>query len=243
MFDDVLARVEATLDVPYPDRALVVEEIASDLEGAYRSLRQKGLAEDEARAEALRMLELDEAAMGSLASVHLPAVQRLLARLPMPARDWLEAVATALPLAGLVVFLVMEVPMLMFFREGGFVIYLILGIGALAILLELQRAVIWFILRNHSARALRRNTPTPLYLGAATLALGLLGTALDYYVVVSRWAEGAIPDPQLRIGLKEPLPCLIVAGSMAALIFLLHAALQAGLRGIRVPAEATKESA
>jgi hypothetical protein len=236
MFEDVLARVEASVDIPYPERALLLEELAGDLEAAYRALRARGVPEGEAVQAAAHELELDAAALASLEAVHLPAVRRALARLPAAGRGWLEALANALPPAATLFFIAKEVPMIEFLREGGFVIYLILGVAALALLLELHRAVLWFVLRDHSPKALRRNTATPLYLAAAVLCLGLGGTALDYYVVFRRFAGGGLSEEALRVGLREPLPPLIVAGALGALVVLLHGALNAGLRRIRVPA-------
>jgi hypothetical protein len=235
MFEDVLETVEASLDVPYPDRALLLEEIEGDLESAYRSFRERGLSEADARAAALRELSLDEAAIRDVAAVHLPAVRRALTHLPPPAREWLESAALAVPLAGLVALLTTEVPLVHFLREGGFAIYLVLAVGVLALVLELQRAFLWFLLRDHSPAALRKNTSTPLYLAGATLCLGVLGTAVDYYVVFFGWSEGKIDEVGFRIGLREPLPCIIVGASLATLIFLIHGALQAGLRAIRIP--------
>src|SRR5262245_50005891 len=106
LFDDVLARLETALDVPYPERAQLLQELGADLDAAYRSLRAEGVPEVEARERALRMFELDDTTRASLQAVHLPVAQRLIARIPPPARDWLEATATALPLAGLVYFLI-----------------------------------------------------------------------------------------------------------------------------------------
>ena len=122
-----------------------------------------------------------------------------------------------------------------FLQEGGPVIWVILAIGVAALLLELQRGVLWFVVRNHSPASLAKNTPTPLYLAAATMSLGLLGAALDYYVIFRRWNAGVITEEMVHFGLKEPLPCIIVAGTLATVIVLAHGALQSGLRAIRVP--------
>lgn len=235
IFDEELARIEAELDLPYPDRALLVEELGSDLEAAYLALRAQGLAADDARDQALAELGLDRGALASLEAVHAPAVRRALARVSPPAREWLERVATGLPLAGVVVLLNTEVPLVHFLHQGGPANLLILGIGVLGLLLEIHRLFLWFVLRDHSAAALRHNTPTPLYLAAAAVAMGLLGTALDYYVVFHRHAEGALSAAELRIGLYEPLSCAIVGSGLAVLIVLFHAAAQVGLRALRVP--------
>jgi hypothetical protein len=235
MFDDALAHLEARLDVPYPERALLLEEIAHDLETAYLAHRGRGLSDRQARAAALRDLGLDDASLRSLEAVHMPAIRRALARLPAPGRQWLEAFALAFPLAGAAILLVLEAPMIDFLREGGVTTFVVLGIGVLALLVELYRFVVWFVLRDHSVQALRKNTSTPLYLAAATGVLGLFGTALGYYVVFRKWSEGALTEEVFRVGMREPLSAVIVGAGLAALVVLVHGALQLGLRAIRIP--------
>ncbi len=90
-------------------------------------------------------------------------------------------------------------------------------------------------MRDHSPASLSRDTPTPLYLAAAIVCLGLQGAALGYYLVFKLWADGRPTEDQLRSGLREPLPNIVVAGGIATLVILLHAVIKAGLRAIRVP--------
>jgi hypothetical protein len=232
LFADELARLEATIGVPYPARADVIEEMAADLLAAYREERARGHGREVARARALDRLGLNEEGRSALEGVHAPAPLRLLARLPATLRSWLHAVATATPLALLVVFLMVEIPVNEVLRNGGPVVTMILAFGSLGLLLEMQRFFIWFVLRDHSPEALRRNTATPLYLAAATVLLGLLGTSFRYYRFLGRLPEDLA---SLRIGLREPLTSLIMACSLAALTVLLHGALTAGLRALKVP--------
>ena len=83
-FDDVLRRLEAELDVPYPQRRELLDEIAADLAAAFAAARDRGLGEAPARAAALAALGLDDAARAALADVHRAPVARLLAALPPP---------------------------------------------------------------------------------------------------------------------------------------------------------------
>jgi hypothetical protein len=235
LFAEPLAELEDRLAVPYPDRALLLEELAADVSAAYGALRARGLGVEQARDEALRSLALDEETLRQLEDVHVPAVRRALGRLPPPVRQWLEILATALPLAALFVFLTMEVPLSEFLREGGEAIYFVLATGALGLFIEMQRLFIWFVLRDHSIAALRRNTPTPLYLAAATTLLGFLGTAIEYAAFLHRWAHRQIPLDRMADDVGQPLSCVITATSLATLIVLLHGALGVGLRAIRIP--------
>jgi hypothetical protein len=236
-FGEELARIEATIDVPYPDRAEVIEEMGADLLAAYREARARGQDEASARRAALSRLCLDEERLSGLADVHAPAPLRWLQRLPPALRSWLRATASAAPLAALVVFLVVEVPVNEVLRNGGPIVTMVMAFGSLGLLIEMQRFFIWFVLRDHSAEALRRNTATPLYLAAATVLLGLLGTAVRYYKFLGRLPEDLA---SLRLGLREPLTSVIMASSLAALTILLHGALAAGLRALRVPGDAAQ---
>jgi hypothetical protein len=241
MFEDVLEDLEARVELPYPERALVLDELAGELEAAYQAAREGGLEPAAARAAALAQLELDAAALASLEAVHLPVVRRALARLPAPLQGWVDAVGAAAPLFGFVVFTFTEVPLLLFFREGGFAVWLILALGGLAILLELHRALSWLVLRDHSAASLSRDTPTPLYLAAATLCIGVQGAALGYYFILQLWAQGRLEGARFHDALREPLPNLVVAATIAALVVLLHGAIKAGLRALRVPSHVSSK--
>jgi hypothetical protein len=53
-YGDVLARVETELDLPYPERALLIEELAGDLAAAAEALAAGGAAAKEAHATALQ---------------------------------------------------------------------------------------------------------------------------------------------------------------------------------------------
>jgi hypothetical protein len=231
-FSGDLTRLEAAIQIPYPERAEILDEVRADLRAAYQHARAQGLDDQSARQQALAELGMAEETRVALEGVHATAPLRLLGRLPVAVRSWLRALATAAPLAGLVLFLVVEVPVNRFLLEGGGSVFLILAFGSLGLLLEMQRFFIWFVVRDHSPEALRRNTPTPLYLASATVLLGVLGTSMKYYSFLSRWGGGL---REARRGLSEPLTLMILACCLAALTVLLHSALCVGLRALRVP--------
>jgi hypothetical protein len=232
LFADDLVHLESSIQVPYPERAEILDEVRADLAAAYRHARARGLDGPAARQQALSQLALADDARAALEVVHAPVPLRLLGRLPAALRSWLRALATAAPLAALVLFLVLEVPVNRFLNEGGKSVFLILAFGSLGLLLEMQRFFIWFVVRDHSAEALRRNTATPLYLAAATVLIGVLGTSMRYYSFLNRWG-GSLRE--IRRGLSEPLTLMIMACCLAALTVLLHGALSVGLRALRVP--------
>ena len=138
-------------------------------------------------------------------------------------------------IAALLIVLATEVPLSHFILEGGLTVFLVIGLGTSALVLEMQRLFLWFVLRDHSEAALAKATATPLYLAAGTTLLGLLGTALGYYVVLYRWSTEGLPPEVLKVGLREPLSCVVLGTALSTLVVLLHGALAAGLRAIRVP--------
>jgi len=234
---DYLQRIDAELAIPYPERARFLDELHGDLETAFALQREQGLDEVAAEQATLREFEFDFEAIAALNAVHVPAVQRLLARLPGRSRSLLESIAVGLPLLLLLVLISVRVPLASFLREGGAVSIVILAVGALALLLQFERLFVWFVLRDHTATALRLNTRTPLYLAAASLLLGVLGSSLGCYVVLFAWSAGQIDGAGVKIGLRESLSPIVVGSAFATLVVLLHAALQAGLHALRVPDE------
>src|SRR5690606_14951612 len=100
---------------------------------------------------------------------------------------------------------------------------------------ELRRIYLWFIKKDHSDDSLARNDSFPLYAAALTFLIGVLGTALGYYVVIKKWASNSLAIEELRIGLHEPLPCLIIATALAATIVALHFMILQRLKAIGVP--------
>lgn len=234
-FGEALARVEERLDLPYPDRAELLDELAADLEAAYLAFRERGLGEAEARDAALREVSLDPADLAALADVHRPAARRALDRLPARARTLAAPAALAFPFLALLWLLSAKVPLVLFLREGGAAVAWVLALGALALFLELRRFFVWFVLRDHGPAALAEDTPAPLYLAAGAALAGLGGTALGYHAVLARWEAGLLAPGALRAGLREPLACAVTGCALATLTVLLHGALAAGLSALRVP--------
>lgn len=234
MFDDVLQRVEAALDVPYPHRARILRELEADLWACYGALRDEGASETEARAAALRDLGLDDHALRSLSALHTPAIRRILLRLPAPAREPAEWLAAGASLTACLYFFLKEVPMLEFIRQGGIVMPIILIIGGAAMLLQMRRAFSWFVTRDHSPAALARNTATPLYLAAAALCISIAGSALGFRAVLGRISDGTLPPEVMIPGAFEALAPVLLGGVLATLVVLIQAALAAGLRAMQV---------
>lgn len=124
--------------------------------------------------------------------------------------------------------------MIQFLNEGGVIIYAILSIGGIALLMQFIRCFKWFIRRDHSDESLAANSSTPIVAAAVLGFVGILGTAIGYYVVFQKWASHAISDAEFKVGLYEPLPCLIVAMLLGTIILTIHWATQSRLRSIGI---------
>ncbi|MDP2478910.1 MAG: permease prefix domain 1-containing protein [Candidatus Palauibacterales bacterium] len=70
VFERVLRRAEAGLRVPEPRRSRILLEMASDLEDLYRSYRERGLDEEEARERAVRLLGASPEVLAELGRTH-----------------------------------------------------------------------------------------------------------------------------------------------------------------------------
>lgn len=236
MFDDALRRIEAMLDVPYPQRSHILRELEADLCACAEALREQGASDEEARDAALRDLGLDEEALASLSALHAPIIRRLLLRLPKPAREPAEWLAAGSSLIVGLYYMFTEVPMLEFMREGGYAMYFTLFICGAALLLQARRAFAWFVARDHSPASLARNTATPLYLAAAAMIGALGGTAAGLRITFYHVVQDKLGSDVALIGAYESLANLVLGTTLVFLIILVQAALNAGLRAMSVKA-------
>ncbi len=74
----------------------------------------------------------------------------------------------------------------------------------------------------------------PVIAAALIAFVGILGSAVGYYVVFTKWANQTINETEFKIGLYEPLPCIIVAMLLGAIILTIHLITQSKLRSIGV---------
>jgi hypothetical protein len=79
-FDDALRRAAANLDLPQPERARILEEIAVDLEELRAELVRRGVPEAAAEARAVELLAPSDVAVQALVGVHEPLYRSLARR-------------------------------------------------------------------------------------------------------------------------------------------------------------------
>lgn len=233
MFEKELKSLEDRMTVPYPERLCIIEEIKSDMEAAFEDIvRLQKLSEETAYKIVIKRFLPNEATTICLESLHAPLLKKILCYLPPSLQSLLLDVILAIVPAFYIFYLFTEVPMINFLMQGGLAIYVILVLAGIGLYLQLARIFNWFILKHHVKLTLDANTATPLYFAAASICFGLLGTSVAYYKVLLIYAKDVITFDQLKHGLYEPLPCVIIGSAFAIIIILLQIVIQTRLRAM-----------
>lgn len=177
-FAPLLERTDRALDLPQPQRARVMQELAADAADLFEHLRQRGLGEREAAGEVEKWLLADPGPIRELEDLHRPLHHRWAARFSQPGQHRVERATVALILVG---FLVAATRLL----SGTYVLaapfwsgYAVLALGVAAAALTTERvSALW--LRGGRSRDLHRRGLTALACTApAAVAVSLLGAAL-----------------------------------------------------------------
>ena len=79
-FDEALRAAAAALDLPQPDRARILEEIAADLEELKAELVRRGVPPERAETRAVELLAPSEVAIRALVDLHEPRYRSLARR-------------------------------------------------------------------------------------------------------------------------------------------------------------------
>ena len=185
-FGRYLRHVEKGLEVPYPQRKELLDEIAAHLEELFEEKLKAGFSEGEAKREALRAMALDEEFVGEIDEVHAPLVRRALATLPPPLSLVIEHFGVGfLAALVLIAIIVREDAMLQFFKEMGFFMYLLNFIGLAIVFLVGERTVSLFFKKDHSEENLGRRLLSLKFLGLASVMVGAIATLLGYFQAFS----------------------------------------------------------
>lgn len=227
-----LNALKARLGVPYPERHEFLRELTSDMQEHYQRLIDDGMTEEQASKQVRAAFSLTAEDLSRLEEVHLNFAGRMLHIIPEKFRD-VFVLCIKWCISSLFVFqLTTEAPMVQFLRDGGVIIYVILGLGGFVLLSQLYRCFRWFVRRDHSDASLASHTSSPITAAVLITMVGFFGTATGYYVVFHKWANNLITLDDLKYGLYEPLPCLIVATLLGSTIVVIHWASNSRLRSI-----------
>lgn len=198
-FAPFLADLERELDVPYPERRELLDEIGAHLEQLCQAMMQTGADVEEATARAIQTLAADQDFVHDIGEVHRSAIARALARLPRKVSLGIEytliSATGALLVAGV---LWQEAPMIQFFFDGGFWMIPLNLAGIAILVIAIERGYSLFLKRDHSPQNLGKRLLALKFLAVACVLSGVVGTLLGYYsafVVAERFIEamGAFP--------------------------------------------------
>lgn len=232
-----ISELESQLNVPYPERLYLLRELQSDMKSHYETLIAAGKSPQEAAGFVRECFALSQHDLGNLESIHQTTIQRALKKIPEQTRYQFLQLTKVCATCVLIMKLAKEAPMTRFLSEGGIAIYAIIAIGCVVLGMQVFRGFQWFVKRDHSPHSLASNTNTPIIAASLITMVGIFGTATGYYLVFHKWANHLISADDFKIGLYEPLPCLIVATLLGSTIVLIHWLTQSRLRSIGVPAK------
>lgn len=176
-FVRVLRQVDRRLRAPEPGRSRILVEMAHDLEDLYRSYRERGLSEAEARREAEKWLAPSPAALASLQTLHRPAFDRLLDRLGGTTRGRVE-----LALVSVVSLLAVGGGVLGILRSGALSasapgLWIVAALGAVGLGVGLNQAYALFVRSDRLEPRWQRKLGRVLAAAGATTLAGLLAGA------------------------------------------------------------------
>ena len=186
-FNEFLHQTGRRLALPEVTRSQILLEIASDLEDLFQHYVQQGMSEQEASARAEEMVDLSNEALAELVRIHSDT-RGWSDRVVRRAWPFWERMAMALIVLIFVISSGMDHGLNPFARSTGF-IWPVVGIAiALAVFFVVQLAR---SSEHTNPHRLRQSLATPLFLGAASVLIGFLGTGVTMY----RTLMGMAADP------------------------------------------------
>jgi len=216
-FNEFLHRTDQRLALPEITRSQILVEIASDLEDLFQHYLAQGLTEEEAAARAEEKVDMSDDALVELVRIHSDT-RTWADRLVRRARPFWERMAMAVIVLFFAVAASLDGATTPLLYVTGFV----WPIAAIAV--ALVAVLVVQLIRSSDgahARRQRQGLAMPLFLGAASLTLGFLGTG----VVLYRTLIGMASDPE-RAG---PIFAQGLLGGMSTLSISLLVALAAGV--------------
>lgn len=201
IFRQALLRLEQELDVPYPERRELLDEIASHLDDLFTDAKTAGASEQDASRHALACMAIDGDFVASMNTVHKTAVAKALARLHPSVSLGIEyGLILAVGLFLFTSVLIKEAAMVEFLLSGG-VFMIPLNLAGLAILvIAIERGYSLLVKRDHSKNNLMRRLLSLRFLAVACALTGGLGTLIGLFQ-----AFGAAEQIMARHGGQFPL--------------------------------------
>jgi hypothetical protein len=211
----------AELKIPYPARVHLARELACHLAHAPE--------------EQDPVLSADE--LADFYAIHNTWLLRALERVPERLRLAIELLLAGGPMTALLVYVKGESIMFDFIKQGGAGMHVILVVGALLLLRELHLLWRTLVIKDHSRKNLRLDTPSVAIGALALVLIGLGATGMGIFYAASYVEHQNLPATVFIQGLREASTCFIVSSVLAALVLLLHVFTRRTLLRWKVPAE------
>ncbi|MBN1946605.1 MAG: MotA/TolQ/ExbB proton channel family protein [Bradymonadales bacterium] len=181
-FESYLKRLELRLEVPYPERRELIDEMDAHLSALYQELCDQGLSPEDAEAAALERMAADETFIESIDEVHRPWVVRALRSLPRPLAISIDQLGIGLlGLFMIVTVITKEAAMVGFFLDGGLFMIPITLAGIAMLFVAGERIFSLYLKRDHAEGNLHRRLVLLKFLGFSTALLGVLGTLVGFF--------------------------------------------------------------
>ena len=215
-FNVFLHKTDERLALPKATRSLILVEIASDLEELFNHYIQQGLGEEEAAVRAEEKVDMSDEALAEIVRIHSEShgwTDRIVRRV----HSFWERIALTVIVLYFVASAALHSNASLFANLTVFIWPVLAVFVGLVVIFVVQMARF----SDHpSPRRMRDGLATPLFLGAASLVIGFMGTGIELYRTLKRMAA----EPEIA----GPLFAQSVLGVTATLAIALLVALTAG---------------
>lgn len=195
-FDEALRSAAATLDLPQPDRARILEEIAADLEELRAELVRRGVPEREAESRAVELLAPSDVAVRALVAVHEPRYRSLARRFSPSVLRRSERAAVLLVTVAALASAVVPLARSGLPRDPSPFLVPIFALLAGVLALSCHKAIQLYFQGDHEPGRLRSGLSGILAGSCLAVGCAFMGFVLELYRLM-RGVEAATPE---RIG-------------------------------------------
>ena len=217
--DEALRSVAARLDLPQPDRARILEEIAVDLEDLRAELVRRGLPEEEAEARAVELLAPSEVAVRALVDVHEPLYRALTRRFSPSVMRRSERLGVLLVTVAALAAAVLPLARSGLPRDPSTFLIPIFALLAGTLALAGRKAIQLYFQGDHEAGRLRSGLTAVLAGSGLAIGCAFFGFMFELYRLMVR-VEAGTPEsigPLLVLWVVD-MSVLVGAGLVTALV-------------------------
>jgi hypothetical protein len=185
-FASFLKQVNQKIDLPQPMKSRILLEISADLNDLYELYLEQGFNEKEAMQQAEIKCDLNEDTLNELIDVYDTGIYKWLHNISDRTRNKWEKMSLIFIILFSIYFIGQVFLSHQFFLNASIFVLPVVTIGILTMILFVIKFYKLFILKDHNIKRLRKKLPTILFLGSASLLVGVLGFFIDLYLTVSR---------------------------------------------------------